>query len=139
MIYLDTSALLKLYVEESGTDQVKTFIGHASYIMTHLITYAEIRASLAKALRMHRIDSNNLLIKKQEIERDWQCMDILTPDETMIRRAADLAEQFGLRGYDSVHLAAVEMLHKQAMIPLTFVCFDYDLNKAASALGINTI
>ncbi len=139
MIYLDTSAFLKLFIQEPGSDQVRQMVDQTSFVLTHLLTYAETRAGLAKAARMHRINFDELSIKKQELEHDWRRMDILTPNEIMIRRAGDLTEQFGLRGYDSVHLAAAEMLNRESPMQLTFACFDRKLNHAAQALEMTII
>ncbi|MGF1614637.1 MAG: type II toxin-antitoxin system VapC family toxin [Gammaproteobacteria bacterium] len=58
----------------------------------------------------------------------------MTP--SLVQRAADLAEAFALRAYDSVHLAAADFLFKQKVAPMTFACFDRRLNQAASVLGI---
>jgi len=64
---------------------------------------------------------------------------IITVDEKLIRRAASLALTYHLRGYDSVHLAAAEVLERQPDTHLTFACFDHNLNDAARALGITVI
>ena len=50
VIYLDTSALLKLYVEEEGRALVEEAIA-SSDIVTSTVTYAEARAGLARRLR----------------------------------------------------------------------------------------
>ncbi len=75
---------------------------------------------------------------KQAFERDWNSIHRLPADETTVRRAADLAEQYGLRGYDSLHLAAGEMLQRALRVPITFACFDRELNEAARDLDMET-
>ena len=47
ILYLDTSAFLKLYLEESRSDAVRGLVARAAAIYTHLIAYAEMRAALA--------------------------------------------------------------------------------------------
>lgn len=49
IVYLDTSAFLKLYLDEDGGDQTREAIDKAGVICTHLITYVEMRAALARA------------------------------------------------------------------------------------------
>ena len=46
ILYLDTSALVKLYVEEAGTVSVVARIGEAEAVATARVTYAEARAAL---------------------------------------------------------------------------------------------
>lgn len=137
IIYLDTSALLKLYVKEPGTIEVRRAISAAKTSYTHLIAYAEMRAAFAKAVRLTRITTTAAARHRRELDRDWEQLGVLTPDHTMIKRAGDLAERYGLRGYDSVHLAAAESLlvdHRRRAVRLA--CFDDRLNKAARELGL---
>jgi predicted nucleic acid-binding protein len=55
-------------------------------------------------------------------------------DKALARRAGELAEQHGLRGYDAVHLASALSLATDA----TFVSWDPDLRRAAARSGCNT-
>ena len=50
--------------------------------------------------------------------------------------AANLTEMLSLRAYDSVHLAAADLLAKQSKQLVKFACFDHHLNKAANILGL---
>lgn len=139
ILYLDTSAFIKLYVAEPGADRARDAVERAEALHTHLITYAEMRATLA---RLHRAGRENAASHRQhmrEFERDWQTMAIITPGERMIRRAGDLAERYNLRGYDSVHLAAAESLVIDHRHPVHFASFDGSLNEATARLGLHTL
>ncbi len=140
LLYLDTSAWLKLYIEENGSEAVHSAVEEAEQVCTHLIAYAELRAALAKAQRMDRLDAVQKAQLLPIIDQDWETLNVILPTEMLIKRAANLADQFGLRGYDSVHLAAAEAISLQIMPqPLIFACFDSKLNEAAKALGMRTI
>lgn len=139
-VYLDTSALLKLYVKEAGSEQVFAAVEQAEHAFSHLITYAELRAALAKVARMRLITADDKLSAQNKFEHDWLGLNIITPNEVLIRRAGHLCDHFGLRGYDSVHLAAAEAISLRLMpVTLTFACFDKQLNRAAHALGMNLL
>ncbi len=138
--YLDTSALFKLYAAEPGANRVREAIGSAEVTYTHLIAYAETCAGFAKAVKLGRITSVAAAELRHDLDRDWAQFGILVSDESMIRRAGDLAMRFGLRGYDSVHLAAAESLragHGKGF--LHFASFDHALNEAAEALGLRLL
>jgi len=60
IVYLDTSAYVKLYVAEPGSDLVEAAKAQAGAICTHLITSAELSAILAKAVRAGRLTSEGL-------------------------------------------------------------------------------
>lgn len=140
LLYLDTSAWLKLYVEETGSDAVSAAVEQAEQVCTHLIAYAELRAALAKAQRMQRLDATQKAQLLPIIDNDWQTLNVILPTEMLVKRAGNLADQFGLRGYDSIHLAAAEAISLQIMPqPLVFACFDKHLHESAKALGMTVL
>ncbi len=139
ILYLDTSAYVRLYVREEGHELIWQASQKAQQIAAHLIAYAEMRATLAKILRMGRLTKAEVTSIKKLFESDWHKTLHIAPDERMIRRAGDLAERFALRGYDSVHLAAAESLVVDHRHPVHFASFDDSLNEAAARLGLQTL
>ena len=138
-LYLDTSAWLKLYVPESGSEHVESLIGAAERCASHLITYGEMRAAFAKAQRMGRMNPATKDLAVASFESDWRTCRVVDVTDPLMRRAGDLADRFGLRGYDSVHLAAAEAISLLLMPEaLAFVCFDERLCDAANSLGMAT-
>ena len=59
-------------------------------------------------------------------------MAVIDVDVALADRAGDLAAEFGLRGYDAVHLASAMALGSQT----TLVTWDADLARAALQLGL---
>ena len=140
VLYGDASAWLKLYIEEYGSELVKQTVTEAEQICTHLIAYTELRSALARAERENRIEPSQKMIIIEAMEKDWLTLNIVQPVETLIRRAGLLCDQFGLRGFDSIHLAAAEAINLQTMPQMTlFASFDRKLNKAAFALGMSIL
>jgi len=139
IVYLDTSSWVKLFVDESGSGKVRQIIGNCTAVCTHLITYVEIHAAFARARRMHRLTDASLQTAINHFELEWQHTIVVSVDEPLVRRAASLALSYKLRGYDSVHLAAAEILKKQSVARLAFTSFDDELNSAARALGMKII
>jgi predicted nucleic acid-binding protein len=137
IVYLDTSAYVKFYVAEPGFEQVAAVKNQAGAICTHLIAYAELRATLAKTVREGRLTHKELGRQLLRMEADWSSTQVVNATESMIRRAGDLAQNFALRGYDSVHLAAAEVVW-QAMPggDFRFLAFDDKLVEAARAMGM---
>lgn len=48
-----------------------------------------------------------------------------------VQRAGDLAEKYGLRGFNVVHLATAVTLHEKLASPVTFSCYDIKLQNAS--------
>ena len=140
ILYLDTSAFIKLYVNEPGAETVRAAAAGAERIHAHWIAYPEMRAALARLHRMGRQTADAYREHKREFEADWRAINAVLPTEHALRRAGELTERFSLRGYDSVHLAAAESLligHGNGF--LCFASFDRALNAAAQAVGLRLL
>jgi uncharacterized protein len=139
ILYLDTSAWIKLYLNEAEKEAVQSLVDDSERIATSLLAYPELIAGLAKAERMKRLSASEKRTYAASAESDLDSFMLITPTLSLCKRAANLADRFGLRGYDSVHLAADEALMIQIMPQkLVFASYDVALNRAAAALGIAT-
>jgi len=139
ILYLDTSALVKLLVQEAHSERVREVAMRSSVIATHLITYAEACAAFARYARFRR-DKTLFQRLRRTLDRHWRQWDIVAADETLVRRAGELAGRYGLRGYDSVHLAAVEAVREASQgAEFLFGVFDADLAHAARLAGFSLL
>lgn len=132
-LYLDTSALLKLYVAERGSKLVKSALAKAQDVAIATVGYAEARAALARRQREGALTERGLKTAVRALERDWESFTRLEVTDGMARLAGSLAEHHGLRGFDAVHLAAALMLEREAG-SLVFVGFGDKLTRAARSL-----
>ncbi len=130
--YFDTSALVKLVIDEPDSDVAASLWARADVIVSSRLVYPEARAALAAAQRGGRIDERELRETTTTIDGLHAEMAVVGIDEGLARRAGDLAEVHGLRGYHAVHLAsALTIDHEQ----LVLVTWDGDLAAAAGAAG----
>lgn len=140
IIYVDTSALIKLYVAEVGSSEVRAAVQRSSAICSHAIAYVEMRAAFARAARMGRMSAGNLIRLVSEFERDWETLRRIRADTPLLKRAGTLAVAEGLRAYDAIHLAAAERAaHTLDSTQFRFLAFDAHLNRAAGALGLSPL
>lgn len=135
ILYLDTSALVKLYAEEEGSGLVRQGVRDSDLIATSLMSYAETRSALARKSRSQEISRPVFGKCKGEFDRDWLRLHRLPVDEPLVRRAGELAEEHGLRALDALHLATADSLQAALRDGVTFACFDDALNAAAEARG----
>lgn len=136
ILYLDTSALVKLYAEEEGSEVVRQGIRVSDLIATSLMSYTETRSALARKNRCREISRAALTSCKREFDRDWLRLHRLPVDEPLVRKAGEFAEQHALRALDALHLATADSLQAALRDAVTFACFDGALNGAAEARGL---
>ncbi len=136
ILYLDTSAIVKLYAAEPGRAETKRLVAAAQQVTSNVIAYVETRAALARKSRMQQMSEKEFSARKEEFDADWAGFLIVPADAHLVRIAGDLAERFALRAYDAVHLASADQLYRETRSPIWFACFDSALNAAASALGL---
>lgn len=104
--YVDTSTLLKLLVEEDGSERAGLIWDTAESLASAALVVVEGRAALAAAERRGRLSRSQLKRAKTDLSGLIEEMSMVEITEDLIELAADLAEDEQLRGYDAVHLAA---------------------------------
>ena len=138
-VYLDTSALIKLYIEEEGTERVAgitdDFDGVQIIILD--ITPLEARSAVRRRQREGDIsgaDADRIL---NQIEADGSSLFLVQPSTSaVIEDAARLIDRHPLRTYDALQLAGCLVIRDNAPGPLTFVCADVRLCEAAGQEGL---
>ncbi len=96
-----------------------------------MLSYPEGRAALAGARRAGRLTAAAHRRALQDFETTYSELVTLGIDMALARRAGELAEELGLRGYDAVHLASALAFGASTAL----VTWDADLARAASRIG----
>jgi predicted nucleic acid-binding protein len=134
-LYLDTSSLVKLFVEEAGSDEVRELVGEATVVTTSIVAYAETRATLARLRRSRDLTPGGLARAKRDFEAQWPSFLALDVSPSLSREAGELAERYALRGFDALHLASfAEVVRRSADRDRRFSSFDERLNAASQKL-----
>lgn len=135
-LFLDTSALVKLYAEEKDSDRVRDSLHEAEIIACQWLAYVEARSAFSRKRSLGGLNTTQLERCKADLNRDWLTFHRIETTELLLLHAADLAERFVLRAYDSVHLAAAHSLQNAIGTSIAFGCFDRPLCAAAVELGL---
>ena len=134
-LYLDTSSLVKLYIDEPGSDEVRSLLGASDVIATSWLAYTEFRAAVARRRRERAITARAFALAKQSFETDWSHYFAVRPTADLCRTAGELAERYKLRAYDSIHLASYgQIAGRVGVREVEFSGFDAPLNRAAHAM-----
>ena len=131
-LYLDSTSLVKLYVQEVGSEDVRNLVAQAAVVATSIVAYPETRAALARLRRSRDLTPAKFAAAKRNFEDQWPAFLALEVTAAVSREAGDFAERYTLRGFDALHLASFADVARHAGPSDTqFSSFDDPLNKAA--------
>jgi len=143
LYYADTSAIVKLYVNEVGSDWLRNQIGVTGIpsVVSSQLLQVEMWSAFARRMREETVTATEYRDICQLFDRHRHTLyRLVTLNEAIMQLARDLIERYPLRGYDAVHLATALNAHCRLVTRgrpgLTFLSADDHLNEAADAEGL---
>jgi predicted nucleic acid-binding protein len=130
-LYVDSSALLKRYVDEPDSDLADSLLRSDPTLLTARHTIVEVRRNLARLL-----DGRGLATARSAFAVDLEVLSIVELDEVTCEAAATVAEVTGVRTLDALHLAAAQRVGGPAV---PFLTFDARQAQAARGLGLTVV
>jgi len=140
--YLDTSALIKRYVTETGSSWLLNLFSHPNLLLfTTRVTTVEVRSVLARRRRETSITSKNHTDALKAFSEDSLTQYRFIDFDTIIAdRAGELLDRHPLRAYDAIQLASAlrinEVLTTANLSSPTFLSADNKLLAVAAAEGL---
>lgn len=140
MLYLDSSALLKVYIEEPGALAVREAARRARSTASSLLTYAELRAALSRLVREQELTKRDQAATVARLDKDWLNVAVVPVAEATVRLAGSLADRHALSGSDAIQLASASEIRTDLSrkSPL-FATWDRRLWQAARAEGFDVL
>ena len=135
VLYLDSSALAKLYLreDEAKRQQVIALADNADEVASSAIAFAEVASAFAHNFHQGRVSEADYQEHFTDFERDWQFVTQIAVVNSVSTRASQLLKAHaGLRAMDALHLASALIIRETQT--LQFLSFDNQLNAVAQAL-----
>jgi predicted nucleic acid-binding protein len=137
ILYFDTSALVKGYIQEEGSKEVIALLDEVENLFGSIVlTQVEMAAAIQRAARALGSPSAGASGAWQDFMDDWPSFTRLAISPMTIERASGIAWNYGLRGYDSLHLAAALLWQEALGTQITLATFDRELWLAAQKAGL---
>jgi uncharacterized protein len=130
-LYVDSSALLKRYVDEPDSDAAETLLRSDPSLLTARHAVVEVRRNLARVL-----GERDASEARSAFMRDLEALSLIELDAETCETAAAIAEVTGVRTLDALHLAAAQRAGGTAV---PFLTFDVRQAQAARALGYSVV
>jgi predicted nucleic acid-binding protein len=115
-VYFDASALVKLVVEEAGTELASELWDGCDAAVSSRLAYPEVRAALAAARRNSQLTQRDLRAAVASWEEFWASMRPVELSPPIERAAGRLAAERSLGGADAVHLASALALDAPGLV-----------------------
>ncbi|HUC35990.1 MAG TPA: type II toxin-antitoxin system VapC family toxin [Acidimicrobiales bacterium] len=131
--YFDSSALVKLLVEEVGTELAAELWDGCDAAVASRLAYPEVRAALAAASRDRDLDAAGLRSAELAWGRYWAGIRPVELTAAVEQHAGRLASRYSLRGADAVHLASALTIGDRDLV---FAVWDRRLHAGAKAAGL---
>jgi predicted nucleic acid-binding protein len=130
-LYVDSSALLKRYIDEPDSEVAESFLRSDPSLLTARHTIVEVRRNLDRLL-----GGRELAAARSTFTRDLEVLSIVELDEVTCEGAAAVAEVTGVRSLDALHLSAAQRVGGPAV---PFLTFDVRQAQAARAVGLTVV
>ena len=139
MNYLDTSALVKRFIAENGSEIVGQMLSGGEPPATSKIAYAEVYAALGRRHREGALSSRRYAQACKSFEADWKAYVRVDLRDEVLQLARDLIKRRPLRGFDAIHLASALVLGRELGEPMMFVAADARVLAAAEAENLRAM
>ena len=133
--YCDSSALVKLYIEEKHSELMEQKIIESDIVSCSVITFVECIAAFARLEREQIISSNERDNHIKDFIEEWNTLNTIELTTTILKRSAKFPVLYGLKGADSLQLATAEDFFLRVNKSVLFISFDSKLRDAAKDLG----
>ena len=133
LVYFDSSALVKLLVEEDGSAVAADLWDGSDAAVASRLAYPEVRAALAAANRNRHLDGAGLRAAERDWEVFWAAIRPVELSAVVEQHAGALAHLHALGGADGVHLASVLVLGDPDVV---LAVWNRRLHSAAKAAGV---
>ncbi len=129
-LYVDSSALLKRYIEEHDSTTADELLNSDPVLVTSRLTEVEVRRNLSRLLSGDDLDR-----QREALSLDLDALALIGLDPATMNAAARIAEQTLCRSLDSIHLAAAMRAGRSTSV----VTFDIRQARAARQIGLTVV
>jgi hypothetical protein len=141
-IYLDSSAWVKRYCRESGSEKVEELFQSGRPLVCSRLGPVEVLAALARRRKSGSLSPETFEDLRGKVQADWETFWKIDLSAKLMAKAERIASTLALRGADAVHFASALSIQESLAASrqqATLVASDRELIEAARATGMNAL
>ena len=136
ILFFDTSALLKRYLKETGTEKVDSLFDSAALIIVSSTAQLECASAFQRLLKTNYIDQEKYSKLKEDIAIDFSFFHIVEFDTNVREECLNVIDKYPLKSLDTIQLASALQALKEID---SFVVSDKQLKIYAAKEGFTII
>lgn len=139
MKVLESSALVKTYIEEDGSDRVNALLEQEPRAAASRLAYPEILAAITRSHKAGDLETPVFERIRNAFRADWEGFVVVELRREVFRFVDAVIDRHALKGADSVHLSTALWLKESMKDEVVVVASDLELLKAAKAERLKTL
>ena len=137
--YFDTSAVVKRYVEEPGSTQVRALLRRRD-LSSSAIAPVELVSALCRRRHDGELSESQFAAITRRLESDRRQWLLIEAGEPLLRRAETILQAAPrLRTLDAIHLASFSLVREESGLRVPFVTADARQQAAAKTMGMDVV
>lgn len=133
--YFDSSAVVKLYVQESGRAAVLRLLRQHEVVASAILP-VEIRGALRRRAAENVIESSRLPAALQQLASDRAQWNLLAVSTEILERAEQIVASHAVRTLDAIHIASAQEFAGRLQTRVPFISADHRQCESAAAVGL---
>ena len=133
--YFDSSAVVKVYVQESGRAAVLRLLRQREVVASAILP-VEIRGALRRRVAENVIESSRLPAALQQLARDRAQWNFIAVSTEILKRAEQIVATHAVRTLDAIHIASAQEFARRLQARVPFISADHRQIEAAAAVGL---
>lgn len=137
-IYIDTSAYLKIFLKEKGSDQVRKLVKENSLLASAILT-SECFSAFSRRRQGKEIDDKTFDRLVNRVKKGLPYIEIVRLTDEVLMRTEEILLHSTVRTFDAVHIASALLFQESTGIDLTFVTSDKRQAEFTHKKGLKTV
>ncbi len=137
-IYIDTSAYLKIFLKEKGSDRVRKLVKENSLLASAILT-SECFSAFSRRRQGNEINDKTFNRLVNRVKKDLPYIEIVRLTDEVLRKTEEILLHLPVRTLDAVHIASALLFKESTGIDLQFVTSDKRQAESANDKGLKTV
>jgi len=136
--YFDTSAWLKLYVRENGSEEARN-LARNYHLLSSALLLTESFAALSGKRIIGEMDDKKFNRLVRTMKADSRYVEIINISDAVLDKSQEIVLNSAARTLDAIHIASALIFQSMAEIPVTFITSDRKQYEVAKEKGLRAV